>query len=588
MRHYIKHFLILLLPALVTAHEGITTGPDEQGVYTYTQVVDALSTEPYYTQPNAHSGFGIYGNKDEDFGWMHTFPDFSNSDKNIISAQLLIKAYDVDAEPYHGLKGEYNQIKIDGNKLNPGFLQGSNNTYHTTTFDIPLNYIKDDGNMNVFLDIDIIRSYWMVTIPKSTVIIKYKIVPDNLAPYKPQLISGTITPSAGTALTVEVSGALLDGVFSDMLDPNIEDTVTYKYRWYVDVGQGEFIDASFAGKGELTTDTVPASLIKVNEKWRVEVTPIDNHGAIGPSNIYTWLPAISKDSDNDGIPDTLDAYPLDSKRAFNAFYPAQDTFNTLLFEDMWPKTSDYDMNDIVMHFNYKFIRNSENKLKDILLSIEFAAYGGIIKHGFGLEIDGINSSNILEAKRTIENTDTNYVKLENGHAGKTVFQVVPDITKLTPIQYNNGNPIFYNTQSTEAERSVVKVTFHITLINAITFDVSKAPFNPFIFRTSSDQNAAKLFRVHETHLIDHVPTALADTTLFGTQDDVSNSAEGKYYRTKTGLPWALEISGKVSHVSEHTDFTKAYQDMAVWAQSNGLSNKSWFNNKQTTHTWKGR
>ena len=246
------------------------------------------------------------------------------------------------------------------------------------------------------------------------------------------------------------------------------------------------------------------------------------------------------------------------------------------------------MNDIVMHFNYKFIRNSKNKLKDILLNIEFAAYGGIIKHGFGLEIEGIDSSNILEAKRTVENTNTDYVEPENGQGSKTVFQVVPDITKLTPIQYNNGNPIFYNTQSTEAEHATVKVTFHITLINAITFDASKAPFNPFIFRTSSDQNAAQIFRAHETHLIDHAPTALADTTLFGTQNDASNSAEGKYYRTKTGLPWALEISGKVSHVSEHTDFTKAYPDMAAWAQSNGANNKNWFENKQTTHTWKGR
>jgi len=146
----------------------------------------------------------------------------------------------------------------------------------------------------------------------------------------------------------------------------------------------------------------------------------------------------------------------------------------------------------------------------------------------------------------------------------------------------------YNTQSNKADKKSVKLVLHITLIDAIDFDLTKAPFDPFIFRTSSDSSIVELLRKHETHLIDHEPTALVDTSLFGTADDNTDIQAGKFYRTSEGLPWALEISGKVSHVSERTDFVKGYPSMVTWAESSGSLNKNWYLNKDITNTWKGK
>jgi len=71
-------------------------------------------------------------------------------------------------------------------------------------------------------------------------------------------------------------------------DPNEGDTVTYSYRWLVDVGQGIFVDDEFAGRGNHTGNTVPAADTVYGDIWRVEVTPTDNHGAVGPPAVATW------------------------------------------------------------------------------------------------------------------------------------------------------------------------------------------------------------------------------------------------------------------------------------------------------------
>jgi hypothetical protein len=61
------------------------------------------------------------------------------------------------------------------------------------------------------------------------------------------------------------------------------------------------------------------------------------------------------DTDGDGIPDNLDAYPLDPTRAFNSYYPNETDFGSFAFEDLWPGYGDYDFNDFVVNFNYKIV-----------------------------------------------------------------------------------------------------------------------------------------------------------------------------------------------------------------------------------------
>jgi PKD repeat protein len=104
---------------------------------------------------------------------------------------------------------------------------------------------------------------------------------ENNPPYQPQL---SITPS----LAVEDNDDLIVTVIGPTpADPN-NDTVTYTYKWFVDTGTGEFLDDELADRGDHTGSTVPAADTEVGDTWRVEVTPADQYGAVGPSAIATW------------------------------------------------------------------------------------------------------------------------------------------------------------------------------------------------------------------------------------------------------------------------------------------------------------
>ena len=103
----------------------------------------------------------------------------------------------------------------------------------------------------------------------------------NNPPYQPQI---SITPS----LTVEDNDDLIVTVTGPTSADSDGDSVTYTYRWLVDVGTGGFVEDEVVGRGDHTGNMVPAADTVVGDVWRVEVTPQDEHGAAGPSATATW------------------------------------------------------------------------------------------------------------------------------------------------------------------------------------------------------------------------------------------------------------------------------------------------------------
>ena len=256
-------------------------------------VPEALVMSPngsqIYTQTITDGGPGFYHyvRKGQDFGWKHSFPDYNKDGLCILSVELIIKAFDVDSEPFHGQNGEYDRVSVDGTPLNPGFLQGQDNTWSETTFNVPLSALLDDGVVNVWLEIDInTNGGWVTKLESSTLKVTYLYVPGNHPPYKPELkASNDGRASVGTDLVVDVTGPTPP-------DPDEGDTVTYSYRWFVDVGQGHFVDAEFAGLGNFTGNTIPGSVLKEGQRWLVQVLPTDSHGFIGEYAEIGWEPVI--------------------------------------------------------------------------------------------------------------------------------------------------------------------------------------------------------------------------------------------------------------------------------------------------------
>jgi hypothetical protein len=106
----------------------------------------------------------------EDWGWTHAFSP-AQVPTALNSASVEILAYDVDEA-----EGEFDVVTGDGTVL--GSLTGSNNTWSTTTLDLPAADLGKllDGTLNIWLDIDAGHpnmKVWGVAIGSSTLTVDY-------------------------------------------------------------------------------------------------------------------------------------------------------------------------------------------------------------------------------------------------------------------------------------------------------------------------------------------------------------------------------------------------------------------------------
>lgn len=259
------------------------------------------------------------------------------------------------------------------------------------------------------------------------------------------------------------------------------------------------------------------------------------------------------DSDGDGVADALDEYPADFKKAFNNYYPFANGKAVVAFEDLWPAEGDYDFNDLVVNYRHNIITNAANKVAGIVSNFTLVAAGGALKNAFGIEFP-LSSTSI---------SGVTGGSLEAGQA-KAVIMLFPNMRLQMP---------YGNTNVAEPESAPVSFT--------TSFDVADGPllssfglgaYNPFIFNNS---NVAASGR-NEIHLPGNAPTTLGSSALFGTKDDNSNAATGKYYLTKTGMPWAITLPASFKYPKEGARMTKAYTNFAGWANSGGVNFPNWY------------
>lgn len=100
--------------------------------------------------------------------------------------------------------------------------------------------------------------------------------------------------------------------------------------------------------------------------------------------------------------------------------------------------------------------------------------------------------------------------------------------------------------------------------------VGLPPYNAFIFVNGD--------RSKEIHLPGDEPTDLADSQLFGTSFDATNFSTGYYYKTRNGLPWAINLAESFDFPKEANPIDEAYHHFSKWATSGGNSNKDWYRN----------
>ncbi|TFF33987.1 LruC domain-containing protein [Mucilaginibacter psychrotolerans] len=275
-----------------------------------------------------------------------------------------------------------------------------------------------------------------------------------------------------------------------------------------------------------------------------------------------------KDSDGDGVTDVFDQFPTDPTRAYISYYPSKTTFGTVMFEDLWPATGDYDLNDMVVGYQYKTITNAKNNVVEMYANYAVKASGASFVSGFGVQFPFSPS---LIKSVTGQKLIGNYINQNaNGTESKQAKAVIIPFDNYQAIIKRPGG-YYINTQN---DAPVAKSdTVHIFMsfnspISAST--LGNAPFNPFLI---SNQR-----RGYEVHLPDNTPTDLADLKLFGTAQDNTNAGLGRYYKSKNAWPYALNFVEPFNYPTEGNAISKSYNYFLQWTKSGGSLHKDWYLN----------
>lgn len=280
------------------------------------------------------------------------------------------------------------------------------------------------------------------------------------------------------------------------------------------------------------------------------------------------------DSDGDGVSDVYDRFPNNPALAYLNVFPAANTFGTLAYEDLWPGEGDYDMNDLVLDYQYRVYGNAQNQA--VYMDADFAirAIGGTIRSGFAFQmplaasqISGVSGQRMNQNYFSLAGNGT-----ENG-VSQAVIPVFDNAHAISPLPA----PYFLNTERAVAFRTPDTVGIRVNFTGGVSMTaVGTGPFNPFIVPNRSENGSINWSRDREIHLPGYAATSKANTALFGTSGDDTRPAAGKWYKTHRNLPFALHMVEKYEYSLERKSVLEAYPRFGEWSQSGGVNAKDWY------------
>lgn len=255
------------------------------------------------------------------------------------------------------------------------------------------------------------------------------------------------------------------------------------------------------------------------------------------------------DTDGDGISNEVDDYPNDNTKAFDNKTGA----GTISFEDNWPYTGDYDLNDVVIDYLYNVVTNASNQVVRVEGTLTLRATGGAYGNGFGVQ----------------------FPIAANKLSGVTGAALEAGQSKAVLILFDNMRTQMsdWNTfANSSGDVKQYKIAFNVS--NGPTLNAfGLGCYNPFIWNGSLGRGA-------EIHLPNYAPTDLADLTLFGKAEDGSNLIAGNTYISKeNSLPWAIYTPEPFVYPIEKAPIVLGHKKFANWVKSGGTTYPDWYTNQ---------
>ncbi|MCO4795629.1 MAG: LruC domain-containing protein [Bacteriovoracaceae bacterium] len=280
--------------------------------------------------------------------------------------------------------------------------------------------------------------------------------------------------------------------------------------------------------------------------------------SIDNSNIQSV--AEENDSDGDGVTDAEDAYPQDGDRSYDNFFPLEGRNGVLLFEDSWPHMGDYDFNDLVLEYNFNYISNSIDQVKEIKAKITIKATGASQNNGVAIMFN-TKATNVESVTGSLISED--YISLNINGTEEGIDQAVVILCD----NVNKFLPKFSNVY----HMNIQPYTFEVSIV--FTSPINRSllgapPYRPFLIKN--------LDRSSEIHQVDYVPTRKHNKGRFNKGDDSSDPESGLYYKNTENMPWVLNVPFPIAHPKEKVPIYDAYYYFSLWALSGGTNYKDWY------------
>ena len=241
------------------------------------------------------------------------------------------------------------------------------------------------------------------------------------------------------------------------------------------------------------------------------------------------------------------------------FSPDDTEFGTLLFEDMYPETGDYDMNDFVLGYKKEYACDDDVEVLRVLLQVR--AIGGTKPFAPAVEIEGVNIADI-ESMSWTTTDDKLYVEnaAENEENGTPVFRLKGvDQLKSADGYFNVTNPVV-----PKDKLPYVTITLTRTLDGKGKgkgkLNVKDKDLNFFIYNTNT------LVEIHEKN---------RKVTRYARNMDYDEIRKYKNFH-RGGQVWAFRVDGYLPHTYEGVRITSAFPGIETWMISSGNKNRDWY------------
>lgn len=232
----------------------------------------------------------------------------------------------------------------------------------------------------------------------------------------------------------------------------------------------------------------------------------------------------------------------------------------LAFEDNWPDTGDYDLNDVIISYIRTYYYNDVYRTVALKEKYQFINNGATYSNAFGYVID----DNV-----SIEDIKSINIQSDYTCAGQGLDK---DLTTATIMLFDNGKNLKGGMNGT---------TFTVTTIfnEPVLLGSGKwGSYNPFIVVNGMLEDGRK-----EIHLPKHAPTPKGNNNLWKTGDDLSDPSEKLYYVREGNYPFAIDLAGDKIQDPPLPDFINnlpeekkavdvTYPNFIKWVEDHNSSN----------------